>query len=319
MDAPVQDSRSVALLGASLVAGLLLWSGFELLALLFFAAAAWSLQLRSLSAASDRGEMEEVLRKNLELRAREQALLENLGQVEAKVLASEQQLSSISHELRTPLTSIRAFSEILAQYAEDESAELRGDFLGVIMTEAERLGRLVDDLLEIARLDSEQVEWETEEVELGQLIAQTLLCVTGLTQEKEVLFELETPEQPLRVEAVPDRLHQAMLNLIANAWRFSPSGGRVRIALTSSGRECSLCVEDEGPGVPEGQRERIFERFVTSAGREDQAQGTGLGLAITRSIVERHGGTISCGEASIGGAAFAICLPLRQPERVAQA
>ncbi|MCA8958119.1 MAG: HAMP domain-containing histidine kinase, partial [Planctomycetes bacterium] len=215
-----------------------------------------------------------------------------------------------SHELRTPLTSIRAYSEILSEFTADESPEARNEFLRVISGESERLTRLVDDLLDLARMESGVEHWEPELVDLRRVLELCLVCLGGLTIEKLVTFTLHA-ERSHVVEGNADRLQQAFTNVLANAWRFSPAGADIEVTLTGQGPRCTVLVRDRGPGVAEDLRERVFDRFMRDNRGTDPGDGssTGLGLSITREIVARHRGRIWCENHPDGGAVFAIDLP----------
>lgn len=269
--------------------------------------------LRSERAAQDQdlGEcLDDLERKNVELRLREQQALELVGELESLNDAKDGYMSTISHELRTPLTSIRAYSEILSEFTADESPEARNEFLRVISGESERLTRLVDDLLDLARMESGVEHWEPELVDLRRVLELCLVCLGGLTIEKLVTFTLHA-ERSHVVEGNADRLQQAFTNVLANAWRFSPAGADIEVTLTGQGPRCTVLVRDRGPGVAEDLRERVFDRFMRDNRGTDPGDGssTGLGLSITREIVARHRGRIWCENHPDGGAVFAIDLP----------
>jgi signal transduction histidine kinase len=198
----------------------------------------------------------------------------------------------VTHELRTPLTSIRALSEMMHDDPDMEAAD-RQRFHGIIVSEAERLTRLVNQVLDLAKIESGHAEWRTTEVDLCRLIEQAAQTTTELFRERGARLELLLPAQvpPLRTD--PDRLTQVLLNLLSNASKFVPQGsGQVRLRLRSDADGVMVRVQDNGPGVPSAQRELIFEKFRQGGDRLHRPQGTGLGLPISRQIVEHFGGRL---------------------------
>ncbi|TVQ37001.1 MAG: histidine kinase [Geminicoccaceae bacterium] len=222
-------------------------------------------------------------------------------------------LSTVTHELRTPLTAIRAFSELL--YDEpDMDAEQRMEFLGHIIRESERLTRLVNQVLDVAKMEAGRMEWHMDRLDLGGVLADAAVSVRGLYRNKAVTLEVDRPPHPVMVDGDRDKLQQVIVNLLSNAQKFAPEGaGWVRLALTEQGDTVEVRVTDNGPGVPEAHREAIFERFFQSNQSETgNPTGTGLGLAICRMIVEHLKGCIWYEPAPNGGAVFAFTLPRAQ-------
>ncbi len=219
-------------------------------------------------------------------------------------------LSTVTHELRTPLTAIRAFSELLYDEPTMEP-EQRMEFLGHIIRESERLTRLVNQVLDVAKMESGRMDWEIERVDLGAVLTDAAVSVHGLYQNKAVKLDLVRPPYPVWVDADRDKLQQVVVNLLSNAEKFAPqSSGRVRLELIEPGDGVQVRVTDNGPGVPEAHREAIFERFFQSnQSGMGNPTGTGLGLAISRMIVEHLGGRIGYESAPDGGAVFAFTLP----------
>jgi signal transduction histidine kinase len=219
-------------------------------------------------------------------------------------------LSTVSHELRTPLTSIRSFSEIL----HDNPAipeQQRREFLHIVIRESERLTRLINDLLDLAKIESGNMEWRMAPVDPGQVLRGAADATGQLFRDKGVALKVDAPRTPARVSADLDRLTQVMINLLSNAVKFcSPKMGRVELELIETDDAVQLRVSDNGPGVAPSHREAIFDRFrqvgdpVTG-----KPAGTGLGLAICRTIVEQHGGAIAVDGAPGGGARFTVRLP----------
>jgi signal transduction histidine kinase len=223
----------------------------------------------------------------------------------------DEMLSTMAHELRTPLAAIRAFAEILHDHP-DLELEKRREFLGIIARENERLTRLIHDLLDLARLEADGALDEARPVELAELIADATASMRQLAASRGVRIEARTAHAATTVAGDRDRLVQVVLNLLSNAIRHCPEGsGTVEVALESVDEAVRIEIRDNGPGVPAGERERIFERFRQVRGPDrTPGSGAGLGLAISRRIVEQHGGGIWVEAAPEGGARFVVRLPL---------
>jgi two-component system OmpR family sensor kinase len=218
-------------------------------------------------------------------------------------------VADASHELRTPLTVIRGQLEVLAAQREPSGQEVRR-VERLLQAEVARITRLVDDLLLLAK--AEQTEFlRVEAVDLRTFVSELLDGVSLIADRR---FELgEVPDGTLNAD--PDRLAQALRNLLSNAIDHTePGGGLVRLAVEplagSPHGGVRFTVQDDGPGIPEDQLERVFDRFHrTDSARDRASGGTGLGLAIVRAIAEAHGGRVSAGRAAQGGARFDLELP----------
>lgn len=202
-------------------------------------------------------------------------------------------ISTVNHELRTPLTSIRSFSEILIDNPEIEPAR-RDEFQRIILRETERLTRLINQMLDLAKIESGQVVYELTAVALEGVLRDAAAATGQLFRDKGVTLEIAAPEPDLRVLADRDLLIQVLLNLLSNAVKYCPAGrGRVRAAIESAGDAVLVAIADNGPGIDPAERETVFERF--RQGRDTltgKPAGTGLGLAICRTILRRLGGEI---------------------------
>jgi len=223
-------------------------------------------------------------------------------------------MSTVTHELRTPLTSIRSFSEILLADPAIGPAE-RARFLGIIVKEAERLTRLINQTLEMAKIESGNAEWRTAELGVDEVIQEAVEATSQLFQEREVALAVSLSAPHPRARADRDRLIQVLINLLSNAVKFcTPGEGRVEVRLTVEGDALRVDVEDNGPGVSPGDREKIFEKFRQGGGTLDGApRGTGLGLAISRRIVEHFGGRLWVEGVAGQGATFSFVLPRERP------
>jgi signal transduction histidine kinase len=219
-------------------------------------------------------------------------------------------ISTVSHELRTPLTSIRALSEILHDNPDLERSQ-RVRFLGIVIKESERLTRLINQVLDLAKLESGKAEWRSVEVDLHELVEDVLASTSGLFEEKSVQVETDLqPVPPLLMDR--DRLMQVLLNLLSNAVKFCESGtGRVRVVVRDQGDHARIDVADNGIGIRPEDRELVFEKFRQLGGaRSGRPSGTGLGLPICRQIVSHFGGRMWVESEPGQGATFSFTLPL---------
>jgi signal transduction histidine kinase len=216
-------------------------------------------------------------------------------------------VADASHELRTPAALIRANAEVLDREAlvSEEGQPLVADIIG----EADLLGSLVDELLALAAWDATGIVLQRAPLDLAKLVRDTIRGASALAAEHGVTLVAVAPA-PAVAQVDRARLVQVLLVLIDNAIDHAPAGSTVTATVRETDRKVEVTVDDEGPGVPADEREAIFEPFSSgSAGRRRRRGGTGLGLAIARRIVVAHGGTISVGTASRGGARFSVSLP----------
>jgi Na+/proline symporter/nitrogen-specific signal transduction histidine kinase len=236
-------------------------------------------------------------------------------------------ISTVTHELRTPLTSIRAFSEMLHEDPRIELAE-RTRFLGIIVGETERLSRLINQILDLAKLESGRADWTGVAVDLAPVIHEACESLSQIYKDKGVALTLEIAEPLPTVMADRDRLMQVMINLLSNAVKFAPAGtGQVKVGAggtvgAGTAGEMRVAVQDNGPGIRPADRETIFEKF-RQGGLDvltDKPQGTGLGLPISRQIIEYFGGRLWLEPAGAedGGAHFVFTLPLPSGDNAEQ-
>ncbi|MDT8435858.1 MAG: ATP-binding protein [Gemmatimonadota bacterium] len=216
-------------------------------------------------------------------------------------------VANVSHELKTPLTAVRAFAEALVE--EEASPERTGEFAGRILANVIRMQRLVDDLLDLARIESGAWRPEPSEQDLRTLVEEAWRSLEPAAAGRNLRLDIASPGGT-QVRADPDALVQVLCNLFDNAVRFAPEGGTIRLAAGRDGAGVRVEVSDEGPGIPEAQQERVFERFYrVDAARSREAGGTGLGLAIVKHLVAAHGGEVGIRSALGEGTTVWFTLP----------
>jgi len=201
-------------------------------------------------------------------------------------------LATVSHELRTPLTSIRGSLELAQGGAGGELSPEVKELIDVAVSNTKRLGRLVDDVLDLQKIDVGHLELQRTSCDLRRVLRETVEANRGYAEAFGIALALEEPAAPLIATADPDRIVQVLTNLISNAVKFSPAHGEVRIWGEARAKSAvRVWVADRGPGIPPELRDRVFERFAQARGPHP-VKGTGLGLSIARAIVEQHGGSI---------------------------
>jgi signal transduction histidine kinase len=224
-------------------------------------------------------------------------------------------LQNVNHELRTPLTAIVGWTDLFAEEGVDEPTLRRG--LGQIRQSARVLLALIDDLLDLARLDRGALILDRKPVFLSEVIQRSLDTVALMAEARGVvliLAPLPEPMPPIRADAL--RLQQILWNLLANAIQFSPQHGRVVVRVEREPDRYLVSVEDEGIGIPEGELLHVFERFRQVDGSATRGHaGMGIGLALARSLVELHGGSIWASSVVGQGSRFTFSLPIRGADR----
>jgi PAS domain S-box-containing protein len=217
----------------------------------------------------------------------------------------------VSHELRTPLTSIRGYLELVLDGEAGEVTDEQRQFLGVVERNANRLLDLVGDLLFLAQIEAGKLSLEVGAVDLAAVAAESVETARPLAEEKEITLTLATSPLPL-LAGDRARLGQLLDNLVSNAVKFTPQGGRVDVRASSSREHAILEVRDTGMGISADEQEHVFERFFrTSRATEQAIQGTGLGLAISKAIAHAHGGRITLASDDGQGATFRVAIPIR--------
>jgi two-component system sensor histidine kinase KdpD len=218
-------------------------------------------------------------------------------------------LAALSHDLRTPIAAVVGLAESLALTAPALTGTQAETALAIV-DEARRMSQLIDNLLDMARLQSGEVRLRREWQSIEEVVGSALRSARAALTQHVVELDLD-PALPL-VEFDATLIERVLYNLLENAGKYTPAGSIVKVSAQVAGDSLEICVSDNGPGVPRGQEEAVFEKFVRGT-RESSTPGVGLGLAISRAIVEAHGGSIRAENAPPGGARFCFTLPLGKP------
>lgn len=218
---------------------------------------------------------------------------------------AEEYVQTLTHELKSPLSAIRGAAELLQ---EDMPASQQARFITNIRNESARISRIVDRMLELARLENRREKPDMEPVEVSAMVRTVIESHEPLLASKNVKIDLDMPER-LTLTGNAFLLHQALENLVQNAIEFSPTGGTVKVTVTTDRDQVILSVLDEGPGIPDYALGRLFERFYSLARPDTGKKGTGLGLNFVREVAKSHGGTIRVTNRTEGGALAELSLP----------
>jgi len=227
----------------------------------------------------------------------------------ARLFQQSDLLSEVAHELRTPLTSICGYSKMLL-LAEGIDQAKKLEFAETIHREAVRLGQMINDFLDLARLESGRTHMAQEPVNVTEVISETLAILQPQAAEQQISISLQVPETLPTIIGDVARLKQVMVNLASNAVKYNHEGGRVDIEVKVGEDELNVAIRDTGRGIAEKDLPHIFERFYRVDDSEQQTKGTGLGLSIAKHIIEVHGGKISVQSVQGQGSTFTFTLPL---------
>ncbi|MCG8650016.1 MAG: HAMP domain-containing histidine kinase, partial [Pirellulales bacterium] len=224
--------------------------------------------------------------------------------------ARDQFLMTATHELRTPLTNLQAYAEAL-QEKDGLEVEHQKEFCNVITSEAHRLGRLVDQLLTVSQMEAGAMTANRHELELLPMLEQTADQLQGQAQQKQMQLTTKLAAKLPTVFGDRDKLQAALVNLVGNAIKYTPAGGEVVLRCTAEERWVRIDVEDNGPGIPEDEQDKVFDKFYRGdATRDSEQRGNGLGLAFAREIARLHGGDIEL-QSTVGeGSIFTLRLPV---------
>jgi len=261
------------------------------------------------------GVLEAINKRAGEFNEEDQELLMALGgqaatAIEnARLFQQSDLISELVHEIRTPLASLTAATHLLKRW--DLKDELRGGILDTMEQEIARLSEMTSAFLDIARLESGRAQFQFESVNLNELIPECVVIVGSKVEQKGQRLEYSVaPEVPL-ILADYNKIKQVCLNLLNNAMKYTPEGGKIEVTAHRSGDEVVIRVSDTGIGIPAESLPHLFEKFYRVPGTERHTQGTGLGLSICRRIVEAHSGRIEVKSQPGRGSTFSIFLPLK--------
>ena len=222
-------------------------------------------------------------------------------------------VANVSHELRTPLTNVRSYAETLRDAAGDIPQEMFNSFLDIIITETDRMTHIVQDLLTLSRLDAGNAELVLSRFPFGEAIESVTRANALNAKQRSHELVYQPPESLPLITGDRSRLEQVMMNVIGNAIKYTPDGGHIRITAGADPEHVWMEVSDDGIGIPEKDRERIFERFYrVDKARSRESGGTGLGLSIAREIVQRHNGTLALMPHEGQGTTLRMTLPIAQ-------
>jgi signal transduction histidine kinase len=263
------------------------------------------------------------LRHRLQVRSRDE-----LGELadEFNIMAEKLQeldqlkqdfVSNVTHELRSPLTSLRGYVEFLLRGDAGQLSEEQIDNLIVVKNNAARLAKFIDNLLDVSKIEALKVELHPEAVPLPRAAKEMEVMFRPEAQEKNVKLELRIPEDLPRLWADPDKLSEILMNLISNAFKFTPSGGQVTVSGTKDGDFVHVSVKDTGVGIPKESLNSVFNKFEQvkpTEGLVRKTKGTGLGLTIVKGFVEAHGGRVWIESETDKGTTVHFTLPVAKDE-----
>ncbi|HEX5133020.1 MAG TPA: HD domain-containing phosphohydrolase [Candidatus Krumholzibacteria bacterium] len=219
-------------------------------------------------------------------------------------------VSHVSHELRTPLTSIKAYVETLANNIEDPTFVQRGEFLDIVNKETNRLIRIVNDVLDVSKIEFGQRPVSRAPLELHSIVEEVLSMLSPSLREREVAVVVDVPESLPRIDGDSDLIKQVFINLISNALKYSPRGTTVTVAAREEAVNIQVSVADQGIGIPRDEIGNVFDKYFRARSQKSsKMEGLGLGLAIVKNIVEQHGGSVRVSSEENVGSTFYFTLP----------
>jgi len=219
-------------------------------------------------------------------------------------------VAMVSHELRTPLTAMKGSLDVLHEEGGSCLDPDRLELLTICRSNTKRLLSIVDDILDFNRLEASRLRMSFESLDPVQTVQASVISLDHLAREAGIRVEVKSPDEPIRIVADEGRLHQVIVNLLSNAFKFSPRGGRVRVSTRAEKQGVRVVVRDEGCGIAASDQPRLFTKFTQlDAGTTRRASGAGLGLVISKAIVEAHGGRIWATSRLGEGSAFSFWLP----------
>ncbi|MDE6260869.1 MAG: cell wall metabolism sensor histidine kinase WalK [Oscillospiraceae bacterium] len=246
-------------------------------------------------------------------------LQSTIADLEREQQKSKDFVANVSHELRTPLTNIKSYAETVADGVGDLPPEMEQKFLGVILNESDRMAHILQDLLTLSRFDSGRSGLRLTAFPFARAVDDTYQAILMDAQNHSHTVELVLPENLPEVRADRERVMQVMMNIVSNAIKYTPDGGRIVLSAGQAGDKVWMEVDDNGIGIPESDRDRIFERFYrVDKARSRQSGGTGLGLSIAQEIMNQHEGRLYLVDKTEPGLTIRMELPIRGPREEAR-
>lgn len=284
----------------------------------------WRAALRERQDARRRHELEDTIaarqlelqRVNQTLRRVNRAFHDSNLRLELSGNRKDELVGIVAHELKSPLAAMGGALDLLLVRSDQHDDDDRR-LIDIVRRNNARMVKLVHDILELARLDAGAIQPRYEAVPITPLIDQAVSTVAVNARSRGIRFDVDIDDLQVELDVDRDRVVQVIINLLENAVKFSPQDGIVRVAVRHARRFVHLIVSDEGPGIPEADREWVFERFNHNAHGASHASGSGLGLTITLALVRLHGGSITVGESAEGGAQLTVTLPLKRQRETA--
>jgi signal transduction histidine kinase len=252
-----------------------------------------------------------LVRKNEVLERTEHKLLDTNQQLEQLNRLKSSFVSVASHEIRTPVTGIKGYVENMLSGLTGPITEKQRHYLTRITSNIDRLMRIIDELLDTARIEAGQIQLQVDSVSVSRLISEVAEELQPLAMQKEISFQQDASRvSDVYLKGDEGKLHQVLTNLVHNALKFTPSGGRVDVgAVTKEPGKVQISVRDTGPGIPSSDLPKIFDRFYSGPSVPPDTRGAGLGLAISKSLVALHGGHLSVSSTPGQGSNFVVDLP----------
>ena len=257
-----------------------------------------------LSTAIEKSTLHELLERRMRDQEKQMRALEKTN-----ILKSDF-VTHVSHELRTPLTSIKAYVETLCDNIDEPSFKQRHEFLDIVSKETNRLIRIVNDILDVSKIEFGQRPLQRSPFELREVVDEVLSMLLPTLQDKSIEVKIEIPETLPRIDADPDLVKQVFINLLTNAVKYSPSKTTVTVRAEEGPVAIAVSIADQGVGIPADEVDHVFDKYFRARSRKDQKlEGVGLGLAIVKNIVEQHGGSVGVESEEGVGSKFSFTIP----------
>ena len=253
-----------------------------------------------------------LLRKNEDLKRTEHKLLNTNQQLEELNRLKSSFVSVASHEIRTPVTGIKGYVENMLSGLAGPITEKQRHYLTRVTSNVDRLMRIIDELLDIARIEAGQIQLHIDSVSIGQLLSGVAEELQPLAAQKRIVLQQDASRiSGVSLKGDEGKLRQVLTNLVHNALKFTPAGGRVEVeAVTKKPGQVQISVRDTGPGISASDLPRIFDRFYSGTSVPPDTRGAGLGLAISKSLIDLHGGHLHVSSTLGQGSSFFIDLPV---------